>query len=211
MHTIPVNSVQPSGSKAPQVASMPVSQNESKSERVDRLYRHKAGPLIGWMFDECRIRGSEIQDLARELSVTTGYLNQLGNGVKKTQDLSHEMCVACARYLHVPAIAVKLVAGVIRMGDFLHPSESEEHAVERAIRHIMGDAQIKKAVPANLAELPFEAKKAIALMYVEVSSQDIFHLQDLPSIVHWLQRAAVGHDESEYAAIAGHRDTSVRL
>ena len=211
MHTTPVNSVRSSSGKASQVASMPVSKNESKAERVDRIYRESGGPLMGWLFDECRIRGSELQDLARELNVTTGYLSQLRNGIKKTQDLSHEMCVACARYLHVPAIAVKVVAGVIRMRDFLHPSESEEHAVERAIRHIMGDPQIKKAVPANLAALPFEAKKAIALMYVEVSSQDIFHLQNLPSIVHWLQRAAVGHDESEYAAIAGHRDTSVRL
>lgn len=210
MHTIPGLSVQSSGSKVQQVATMHSSPAELKSERVERLYRDKGGPLMGWLFDECRIRGSELQDLARELSVTTGYLNQLRNGLRKTQDLSHEMCVSCARYLHVPAIAVKLVAGVIRMSDFLHPSESEEHAVERAIRHIMNDPQIKKAVPANLAALPFEAKKAVALMYVEVSSQDIFQLKNLPSIVHWLQRAAVGHDENEFAAVTGHRDTSAR-
>lgn len=210
MHTIPGLSVQSTAGASSQAASTPAFPNESKSERVDRLYQDEGGPLMGWLFDEGNLRGSDIQDLARELSVTTGYLNQLKGGFRKTQDLSHEMCVSCARYLHVPAIAVKLVAGVIRIGDFLHPSESEEHAVERAIRHIMNDPQIKKAVPANLTALPFEAKKAIALMYVEVSSQDIFQLKNLPNVVHWLQRAAVGHDESEFAAVAGHRDTSAR-
>lgn len=207
MHTIPGLSVQTSNGASP-MAFTPALPNESRSERVDRLY--KDGPILSWLVDECRIRGSVIEDLARELSVTTGYLHQLRNGSRKTEDLSHEMCVSFARYLQVPAIVVKLVAGVIRMSDFLHPNESEEKAVERAIRHIMNDPQIKKAVPANLAALPFEAKKAIALMYVEVSSQDIFHLKNLPSMVHWLQRAAVGHDESEFAAMTGHRDTSAR-
>ena len=210
MHTIPGLSVQSFNGKSTQVTSVQAFANESKSERVDRLYRDSGGPLMGWLFDECRLRGCELQDLARELSVTTGFLNQLKNGIRKTQDLSHESCVACARFLHVPAVAVKLVAGVIRISDFLHPNESEEHAVERAIRHIMSDPQIKKAVPANLAALPFEAKKAVALMYVEVSSQDIFQLKDLPSIVHWLQRAAVAHDENEFSAVNGHRDTSAR-
>ena len=211
MHAIPSLLVQRTNRTTSQVVSTPAFRDESKSERVDRLYQEKGGPLMGWLFDECQLRGFDIQDLAQELSVTTGFLNQLRNGIRKTKDLSHEMCVSCARYLHVPAIVVKLVAGVIRLSDFLHPNESEEHAVERAIRHIIQDPQIKKAVPANLAALPFEAKKTIALMYTEVSSQDIFRLKDLPSIVHWLQRAAIGHDEAEYAAIAGHRDTSVRL
>jgi len=218
MHTIPNSSsaAQPRGgqvseikpSRAGQTKSMV--ETETNSERAERFYREPGGALMGWMFDEARLRGMTLSEMAAALGVTYGYINQLRNGIRKTEDIAHDFCVASARYLGVPTIAVKVVAGVVRMSDFLHPAESEVNGVERAIRHIQDDPIIRQAVPVDLSSLTFEAKKAIALLYVQSSNQDVFGLKELPAIVHWCQRAAVLHDDRTFESMAGHRDTSAR-
>ncbi len=222
MHTIPNSSI-PSprrGAKVIAIKQAPTAGNksktfpepktETKSERVERFYAAEGGPLISWLYEKCQQNGTEKQEMARELGVTYGYINQLKNGIRKTEDLSHEFCVACARYLGVPAISVKIIAGVLRMSDFLHPAISEEDAVERAIRHIQDDPVIRQEMSVDLSALSFDAKKAIALLYVQSSSQDVFGMKELPAIVNWCQRAAVLHDDRTFEAGTGHRDTSAR-
>ena len=119
---------------------------ETKSERVDRLSRQPGGLILGWMFDEARKRAMPLNEMAAVLGVTYGYINQLMNSVRKTEDRSHDFCVKVARWLGVPTISVKIVAGVVRLSDFLQPAESEESAIERAIDHIQGDPIIRQAV-----------------------------------------------------------------
>ena len=196
--------------QAPIGASQPVAETESKSERVERFYSTQGGPLLAWLSDECRGRGSQLPAMALALGVTIGYLNQLQNGRRKIEDVSHDFCVDCARYLGVPTIAIKIVAGVVRMSDFLNPAESEIDAVERAIRQIQDDPIIRQAVPVDLRSLPFEAKKAFALLYVQSSHQDVLGLKELPAIVHWCQRAAVQHDGRVFESMTAHGCTSAR-
>lgn len=218
MHAIPNSSsaAQRGGGNVSEIKHVPAGQTksavetETKSERVERFYQEPGGALMGWMFDEARLRGMTLNEMAAALGVTYGYINQLRNGIRKTEDIAHDFCVACARYLGVPTIAIKIVAGVVRMSDFLHPTESEEDAVERAIRHIQDDPVIRQAVPVDLSALSFEAKKVVVLLYTETSSQDVFGLKELPAIVHWCQRAAVLHDDRTFESMSGHRDTSER-
>ena len=179
---------------------------ESKQERVERLYKSPGGPLMGLLLDEACKRDEMVVVLTSKLGVTYGYINQLRNGIRKVENISQEFSEACARYLNFPTIVVKLLAGSIRLTDFLHRQETEEAAVDRAIRQIQDDPKIRQAMPADLKSLPFEAKKAIALMYSEVSSNDIFGTFELPNILFWLQRAAVTHDKNEYFAKTSKRD-----
>lgn len=175
--------------------------SETSWDRVERFYKEPGGALIGWLFDEARLRGMALNELAAKLGVTYGYISQMRNGIRKTEEVSHGFCEACARYLGVPPMAVKIVAGVVRMTDFLPPVESEVDAVERAIRHIQNDPVIRQAVGMDLSALSFDAKKVIALLYTETSTQDVFGLHQLPAIVHWCQRAAVAHDDRTFEAV----------
>lgn len=181
---------------------------ETAAERVIRLCRSGGGALTGWLFDEARLRQQEYQDMARELGVTFGYINQLKSGIRLPENISHEFAVACGRYLGVPAIVVKLISGSIRISDFGFPYESEEQVLDRALRAIQADPQLRSALPGELMALPVDVKKMMVMMYVETSSQDVFGLHELPEMLRWLQRAAVNHCENEYEAMAGHRDTS---
>lgn len=177
---------------------------ETPAERVTRLCRADGGALVGWLLDEAHQRKQDYQDMAKQVGVTYGYINQLRTGIRLTENISHDFAVACARYLGVPAIVVKLISGSIRISDFGFPNESEAQLVDRALRAIQTDPQLRSALPGDLLSLPLEAKKLMVMMYAETSGQDVFGLRTLPDMLSWLQRAAVIHAENEFEALTSH-------
>lgn len=190
------------------MGSMPTS--ETAAERVIRLCRSKGKALVGWLLDEAYLRQQDYQDMARELGVTYGYINQLRTGIRLTESISHNFAVSYAHYLGVPPIVVKLVSGSIRISDFAFPDESDEQMLDRAMRTMQSDPQLRAALPGELMSLPIEAKKMMVVMYAQTSNQDVFGLHELPEMLRWLQRAALIHRDNEFEAAAGHRDTSER-
>lgn len=184
---------------------------ETPEQRVQRLYGAQGGPLIGWLFDEARRREMDLQDMAREVGVTYGYINQLRTGIRKTCQISHDFASSCALFLGVPTVVVLLLSGYLTMSDFATRAESDDEAVERALRLMQDDPHIRAAVPVDFSRLCVEGKRAVVMLYGEVAGRDVFQARQLPEVVRWLQRAALMHEENEFEALAGHRDTSVRL
>jgi transcriptional regulator with XRE-family HTH domain len=184
---------------------------ESADQRVSRLYNAEGGPLIGWLLDEAHRRQMDLQDMARAVGVTYGYINQLRTGIRKSSQISKCFAIACARFLRVPTVIILLISGSLTMSDFSVHAESEEAMLERAMRLIQDDPVIRSGVPVNLSNLCLDGKKAVAALYAEVSGKDVFQTHQLPDMLRWLQRAALDHDENSFAAAAGHRDTSERL
>jgi transcriptional regulator with XRE-family HTH domain len=181
-------------------------EDDSREERVSRLYASPGGPLIGWLFDECRRRRQEYREMAACLGVTYGYVNQLRSGLRQARHISDDFAVSCAHYLGVPPVVVKMVAGRIPMSDFVTPREPEEDALDRAMAQMLDDPVARRNLPADMSELTLSAKRALVAMYVEASGRDVFGMHQLPEMVRWLQRAATIHDESEAEALRGHRD-----
>lgn len=181
---------------------------ETAEQRVMRLYNSAGGPLLGWLTDEAQSRRLTQGELAAQLGVTYGYIAQLRNGNRQVDSISHGFATACARFLGVPTVIVFLLSGFLSMRDFAFTQESEEAILERAIRRVQSDPHIRASLPFDLTRLPVEAQRAIALLYSESTGADVFRLRELPECVRWLQRAAVIHDENEFAASAGHRDTA---
>ena len=179
---------------------------ESKGERLSRLYASPGGPLIGWLFDECRRRRQEYREMAACLGVTYGYVNQLRSGIRQARHISDDFAVSCAHYLGVPPVVVKMVAGRIPMSDFVTPREPEVDALDRAMAQMLDDPVARRNLPADMSELTLSAKRALVAMYIEASGRDVFGMHQLPEMVRWLQRAAAIHDESEAEVLRGHRD-----
>ncbi len=174
---------------------------ETAEERVQRLYNAPGGPLVGWLFDEARRRRHNCAEMSAELGVTYGYISQLRKGIRSSAHISQHMADACAKYLGVPAVVVKLISGAIKTSDFICPEESEVQLVDRAIRRVQEDPQIRSSLPQDLSQLPLAAKKTVVLMYAETAGHDIFGHKELPNIVRLLQRAAMFHDENEAVAM----------
>lgn len=175
--------------------------NETAEERVERLYKSPGGPLVGWLFDEAKSRRQNYAEMSAELGVTYGYISQLRNGIRSSAHITQHMADACAKYLGVPAVVVKLIAGSLKLSDFVFSDETEEQLLDRAIRRVQGDPQIRYSLPSDLSQLPLAAKKSIVLMYSESAGQEIFGHRELPSMVRLLQSAAMFHDENEAAAM----------
>lgn len=186
MHTLP-NQDKVTGKKT---------RGETPKERVERLYCAPGGPLLGWLKDEADKRGESSREMAAQLGVTLGYVEQLASGLRPVNEIPQNFADACSRYLNVPTIVIKLLSGNIRMADFLHRAESEHEMLDRAMRDVQADPQLCDVLPRNLLQLPTEAKKTIALMYAEVTSGDVFNIKALPETVYWLQRTAVLIDEA---------------
>ncbi|MCV2355388.1 hypothetical protein LNV09_14635 [Paucibacter sp. B2R-40] len=160
---------------------------ETEDERGRRLYAAQGGPLIAWLFDEARRRGEDLNVMARNLGVTYGYINQLRVGMRCTAHISQDVSDACAAYLGVPTIVVKVVSGSIKVRDFMSPVLSEEQSVNKAISRMLDDPQIRLMIPVDLMALSAEAKKALVLLYAEKVDEDIFRVGDLPEMVRKLK------------------------
>jgi len=72
MHTIPnsSSSAQRRAGKISEIKHAPAGQTklavetETKSERVERFYQEPGGALMGWIFDEARLRGMNPNEMA---------------------------------------------------------------------------------------------------------------------------------------------------
>jgi transcriptional regulator with XRE-family HTH domain len=188
----------------------PAVTHETPEQRVARLYASPGGPLVGWLHDECRRRGQAHFQMAKALGVTYGYISQLRSGRRLTRHISDQFATACARYLGVPPVVVKIAAGRIPMSDFVSPHEPLEAALDRAVMRMLDDPVARHLLPANPTTLGAQAKQALVAMYTEVTGLDVLGLRQLPETVRWLQRAAVIHDESCGEAMRGHRDVQHR-
>lgn len=149
--------------------------------------------LIACLYQECRHRGSDLKEMAKELDVTYGYLNQLRTGIRSAERISRKMAESCARYLSIPIVSVKLAAGQIKISDFDYFPGTEEAAVERLIIKISSDPDFGKKLPKNMHSLSVDEKKSIALMYIETSKHDVLGLKTLPVIAQSMRNAAIMH------------------
>lgn len=164
---------------------------ESPSQRVARLYRGKGGPLLGWLTDEARRRSHSQKELALELGVTSGYIGQLATGYRVPEAISQSFAESCARYLRVPTIVVKLLAGNIHLSDFASHENRDENMLGLAFSRLMADPDASRLLPPEADSLPEEAKRMLVLLYADVACSELFGLWQLPEIVHSLQRAAL--------------------
>lgn len=173
----------------------PAPLGESPSERLERLYRHPGGPLLGWLGDEANRKGHSPSEMSRELGVTYGYILQLCSGIRNVEWVSQGFLDACAYYLGVPTIVCKVLSGNIRMSDFLHRADSEQEVVNRCLRQMMDDPARSKLLPSDPMSLEMVAKRALVLMHLKIEQEDFLGVKGLPEIVQWLQRSAVDCDD----------------
>lgn len=147
--------------------------------------------------DESWRRGTSLKKMASELGITYGYLSHLSNGTRSVKSISLNFTLACARYLSVQPIVIKLASGQIEFSDFIHPSETEEAAVERAVRRLQHDPKYQQVIPGDMNALSIEAKKAILMLYAQASTVGIVGLNELPKLLQGLQQLTTLFDKPE--------------
>ena len=176
-----------------------ISENQKTSKKPRKPYTRSVypgipsgNPIISSLYDESQRRGSSIKQMAAELGVTYGYINQLRYGMRKTELITQKMAEAIARYLSIPTISVKLGTGMIKISDFDNPAETEDAAIERLITKITKDKDYFR-IPMDLSSLSLSAKKKIIMNYAESSTNDVLGLSALSIIANGLHHVAKVH------------------
>lgn len=181
--------------KSPQ----PATSGRAEEERLVRVmdcYRRPGGPLLALLADEAKRLGQTRSAMSAALGVTGSYIYQLRTGHRKMAHISDTFVGACARYLRVPPIVVKLLAGRVSVADFWSPEMSEEEVIERGFRHMLNDPAVRDLLPLDAENLPTGARKALVLLYAENTRTDLFGARELPTMLRYLQQAAMVHEEN---------------
>ncbi|MFC7409510.1 hypothetical protein [Hydrogenophaga atypica] len=66
---------------------------------------------------------------------------------------------------------------------------------------MLNDPSVRHSLPHRPHLLPVDAKRALVSLYADTTGVDLFGVRQLPEMVHWLQRAAMLHDDHEGRAI----------
>ena len=175
-------------------------QSEPPAERMLRLYRHPGGPLVAWLFDDARLRLHSLTKLAEELGVSSKELGLLERGQALTLLRHRAFIASVARYLGIPPITARLLAGDITIRDFATVAEPEEQVIEREFARFCANPQLRALIPEACDEPSLDYKRFLLDVHATHRELDWPDLPRLPEVLRWLQRAAVVHNANEVAA-----------
>ena len=153
--------------------------------------------LLATLFAAANERGQQLRELATALGVTYGYLAQLRSGLRFVAHISQEFVEACAQYLGLPPIAVKVMAGKVGARDFVWPAKPVEEVLNAALLHIQADQLLGGMMPASVYNAPQEVKAFAVACYEQACTQEAMPSRSLPQLLQDLQRAAVSQADYE--------------
>lgn len=183
--------------------------------RKQRAPKHKPGSRTAWsaltkkelarpgalllatLFTAANERGQQLRELATDLGVTYGYLAQLRSGLRFVAHISQEFVEACAQYLGLPPIAIKVMSGKVDARDFIWPAKQTEEVLNAALLRIQADELIGRMMPASIYNAPQEVKAFVVACYEQACTQDVMPSRALPQLLQDLQRTAVNQADYE--------------
>jgi len=178
-------------------------QPEPPAQRLRRLHRHPAGPLVAWLLDDAKLRLHNDGRLAQELGVTDEQLQLLEQGQARELLQDRAFIGKAARYLGIPPITVRLLTGDITIRDFATAAEPEEQVIEREFARFCANPQLRALVPEACDEPSLDYQRFLLDVHATHRELDWPELPRLPEILRWLQRAAVMHNANEIVAATG--------
>lgn len=159
--------------------------------------KRPGGTLLALLVKEANRRGLQMKEMAEELGVTYGYIAQLRGGIREVRHISEEFVHACARFLGVAPIAVKIAAGKITARDFLQPDEDCDSRIDNALAHIQADPLLGGWMPPNVFQLDRKTKQFVILCYQQATGMEIIPHRMLPGLMHDLQNAVIVQEDFE--------------
>lgn len=118
-------------------------------------------------------RRHQMQDLARELGVTYGYINQLRSGLRNTSQISDDFALACARYLGVPRLTVLMLAGRLTIDDAFEPDRMLANEVPRALEYVTKDPEWGPLVTREVRAASCETQFLVVRLYESATGKKL--------------------------------------
>ena len=161
------------------------------------------GTFTALLLKAANIRGHQLGEMARELGVTYGYIAQLRQGHRDIQHISREFAGSVARYLSdtfgkpIPPILVMLIAGRIRIDDWLPVGEAGHERLRRGLERLASDPVVGGMMPQAVWEAEPSIQQFLLSLYEEVAADDSLGTHRLPGLLEELLNAAIVLDDVE--------------
>jgi len=129
------------------------------------------GLLLAALISCANERRQQLQDMARELGVTYGYINQLRNGIRNVSQVSDDFALQCARYLAVPRLTVLMMSGRVSPEDVFEHKEMMAAEISRAMSYICDDPQWGHLVTPELRKASLESQYVLVRLYEQAAGK----------------------------------------
>lgn len=129
------------------------------------------GLLLAALIRCANERRMQLNDMARELGVTYGYVNQLRSGIRSVNQVSDDFALACARYLGVPRLTVLMLAGRITPEDVFETQDMMASEVGRAMAYIYEDPEWGHLVTPEVRNTSIESQYVIVRLYEKANDK----------------------------------------
>lgn len=123
------------------------------------------GLLLAALIHCANERRLQLNDMAKELGVTYGYINQLRNGFRAVNQVGDDFALGCARFLGVPRLTVLMLAGRITPADAFENRDLMAGEIGRAMAFICQDPEWGHMVTAELRNSSLESQFLLVRMY----------------------------------------------
>jgi hypothetical protein len=130
-------------------------------EELDR----PGGLLLAALIKCANDRRLLFKDMAKELGVTYGYINQLRNGRRLARLLTSDFSVACSNFLNVPRMTVLMLAGAITPADVFESDALMASEISRGIGFICEDMHWGHLVTPELRRADAITQFGVVRMY----------------------------------------------
>lgn len=131
------------------------------------------GLLLAALTNCANSRRQQLNDMARELGVTYGYINQLRNGIRQTSQISDDFALACARYLGVPRLTVLMLSSRITPEDVFESREMVANEIPRAMAYLCEDPDWGPQVPQEIRDGSPQAQFLVIRLYEEATGKKL--------------------------------------
>lgn len=129
------------------------------------------GLLIAALIRHANERRQLLQEMAKDLGVTYGYINQLRNGLRNVSQVSDDFALSCSRYLGVPRMTVLMLSGRVTVGDVFESQQAMLSDISRAMHFICDDPHWGHLITLELRKSSVESQYALVRLYEKATGK----------------------------------------
>lgn len=123
------------------------------------------GLLLAALIRCANDRRLQLNDMARELGVTYGYINQLRNGLRRIDQVSDDFAQGCANFLGIPRLTVLMLANRVTPKDLFESRDMMATEVGRAMEFICKDPKWGHLITPELRKCEIDSQYAIVRLF----------------------------------------------
>jgi hypothetical protein len=167
--------------------------NAAWSGELSEIELKKPGGLLLAALIQCaNSRGLSILDLAANLGVTYGYINQLRNGLRCVVQVSDEFTQACASFLQVPRLTVLMLAGKVTPADLVSPGSIAEREIASALQYLSANFEFGHLVTEEQRQSSFESKYLLIKLFEKATGKRLLDSAvDVEALAREMQRIGI--------------------